>query len=427
MSAENKKNEEFNFITEKIKSGPVDKKKIAIKTLVFMGRATVFGIIACFAFVLVMPLAEELFGQKEAAAITIPKDDEAAEAADPDENSQNEEEWDTPLVQDTQIMPLKEYENICSELYAVAEKANEFMVTVTAVNSDVDWFNNTYESQNQISGTIIGNNGLELLILTEEDAISGADKIKVTFVNKDTETAVLKKYDGNTGLAVIAVALSDLDSDTMGKIEIASLGNSYSMAQGNPVIALGSPLAYPNAVAYGFITSTKNTVSTLDCTYGIINTDIIGSSQGSGVLINTNGQVVGIIAQKYNTESSRNTIVSLSVSEVKTIIEKLSNNTEIVYLGIKGAEVTADIAAEHGLQKGVYVTETALDSPAMAVGIQNGDIITSMAGKPVSTLREFQARLMNFTPGQVTGIKVMRKGIDGYKEIEFLVTLGNLK
>jgi len=301
------------------------------------------------------------------------------------------------------------------------------MVTVTARTSDVDWFNNTYESQGQVSGTIVGNNGLELLILTERSAIEGADEIQVTFVNKDMETATIKRYDANTGLAVIGVPIAGMKKETLDKVEIATLGNSYSAGQGEPVMALGSPLGYPNAVFHGFITSCKNTVSTLDVNYDLINTDIIGSSQGSGTIINTDGEVIGVIAQKYGTENSQNTVVALSVSEIKGLIEKLSNNQDIVYFGIKGIEVTDTIAIKMEIPRGVYVTETAIDSPAMISGIQSGDIIVSFDDEKVTSLMDFENRLVRYAPGQVVEVKVMRHGSEGYKEIAFIVTLGSLK
>jgi len=74
MSVENKKEEEFRFITEKIKAKPLDKKKAVLKAVGFIGAAALFGIIACFMSVLAKPFAESLFAKEEVSAITIPKD-----------------------------------------------------------------------------------------------------------------------------------------------------------------------------------------------------------------------------------------------------------------------------------------------------------------------------------------------------------------
>ena len=85
-------------------------------------------------------------------------------------------------------------------MYAIGKQANKFIVAVTGVKSNTDWFNNAYESKGQGSGIIIANSGQELLILTERKVIAGASSVYVTFVNDTSVEASIKKYDGNTGI-----------------------------------------------------------------------------------------------------------------------------------------------------------------------------------------------------------------------------------
>ena len=127
-------------------------------------------------------------------------------------------------------------------MYAVGRAANKFIVTVTGVKSDTDWFNNSYESKGQASGVIIADNGQELLILTERKAISGAQEMFVTFINDVTAPATMKKYDGNTGIAVLSVPRASLNDETLHAITVAELGDSLVATQGMMVIAVGSPL-----------------------------------------------------------------------------------------------------------------------------------------------------------------------------------------
>ena len=68
--------------------------------------------------------------------------------------------------------------------------------------------------------------------------------------------------------------------------------------------------------------------------------------------------------------------------DIKDIIEKLSNDETIPYIGIQGIDVTEEIANQ-GIPEGVYVKEVDAESPAMAAGIQAGDIITSIGGEEV--------------------------------------------
>ena len=204
-------------------------------------------------------------------------------------------------------------------------EANKSIVTVTGVKSDTDWFNNPYESRGQSSGIIVAENGRELLILTERKAITDVQEIYVTFVNDTTVEAAMKMYDGNTGIAILSVPLTGIEESTRSAISTAVLGNSITMAQGTIVIAVGSPLGTNYSVLAGNITSTNNSISTLDSNYTVFTTNIVGSSSGSGALINVDGEVVGLVMQDYSNAEDENTLTAISISELKTIIEMLSN------------------------------------------------------------------------------------------------------
>ena len=88
------------------------------------------------------------------------------------------------------------------------------------------------------------------------------------------------------------------------------------------MLALGSPLGTNFSILTGNITSTSNSISTFDANYNVLTTDIVGSSQGSGVLVNLSGEVVGIVMQDYSS-GDENTLTAISVSQLKDIIEKL--------------------------------------------------------------------------------------------------------
>lgn len=118
---------------------------------------------------------------------------------------------------------------------------------------------------------------------------------------------------------------------------------------------------------------------------------------------------------------------SLRISDLKGVIEHLSNNQDIVYLGIRGADVTEEVQEELGLPEGVYITSVEMDSPAMTAGIQGGDVIVDISGQEVKSLSEMQELLLNFSEDQVITVKVMRQGKEGMKEIMCSVGLSALK
>ena len=264
------------------------------------------------------------------------------------------------------------------------------------------------------------------MILTEKKAIANAGVINITFVDGTVVPATMKKYDGNTGIAVISVALEDISQETMRKIDVAILGNSLTATQGNVVIAIGSPMGSSYSILLGTITSTDNNISVWDGIYTVFTTDIIGSTQGSGVLINLDGDVVGLIMQDYSSEADQNTLTALSVSQLKGIIEDLSNGKAIPYLGLRVSTVTDAISNEFGLPKGVYVSnvETDFPSPGMSAGIQAGDIIVAINGDEIKMVSEYTKVLHSLSPEQTVKIKLLRQSGENYVELVCTATVG---
>lgn len=424
-----KDHDKFSFINEKIKDKPLNKRRLLIHLAYIAGVAAVFGLVASLVFAFFQPKFSQMMYPEQEPVVTIPKDEmEETESTEESGTESTEHEAteivDVPVVEEFDI---EDFQRLQNELYAVGREANKFVVTVTGVKSDTDWFNNAYESKGQASGIIIADNGKELLILTERKVISGAEEIYVTFINDAAVEATMKKYDGNTGIAVLSVPRSSVDAETMGAIAVAELGNSYVTPQGMLAIAVGSPLGTNYSILTGNITSTTNTISTVDANYTVFTTDIVGSSDGSGALINVKGQVIGLVMQGYSSEGERNTLTAISISELKTVIEMLSNNEDIPYIGLEMTTVTNEIAKEYDIPKGAYVKEVKMDSPAMAGGIQKGDVIVRMDGEPIYTVDGYESRLLDLTPGDSVKVVVERQSASGYKQVTCTVDVSTLQ
>lgn len=425
-----RKNDEFAFIKEKIKDKPIDKRQLLRQAVLTAVYAVAFGLIACFVITFMQPYMEQWLYPKEDPKVTIPKDKIEPETEKVGENESDTENTDNnaPVyITETQELELSDYQRLQNKIYAVGEEVNKSIVTVTGVKSDTDWFNTPYESAGQASGVIIANNGQELLVLTEKKVITDAQAIRVTFVDDTIVDAVLKQYDGNTGTAVLSVALSDVPESTLNTAKPAVLGNSYLVKAGTVVIAVGSPLGSNFSVLTGDITATGNSVSTLDATYHVLNTDIVGSSKGSGILVNLNGEIVGLIMQGYSSDVDQNTLTAVSISELKGVIEKLSNNQNIPYLGAKLSTVTDEISEAFDLPKGAYVKSVEMDSPAMNAGLQSGDVIVEMNGTTITDVSGYTEKLLSLSPGESISIAVERQGTDGYTKITCTAVAGVLE
>ncbi|HCW28902.1 MAG TPA: serine protease, partial [Roseburia sp.] len=79
------------------------------------------------------------------------------------------------------------------------------------------------------------------------------------------------------------------------------------------------------------------------------------------------------------------------------------------------------------IPKGVYIKEVKMDSPAMAAGLQSGDVITEIDGEAVISVDGYQTKLLSLTPGDVAEVTIQRQGNDGYTEIKCPVTVSVLQ
>lgn len=423
------------FLREKIKQKPVNKKKLLRRTIITAVMAVVFGIIACLTFLILEPVINNwLYPEEEAEQVQFPEETVTEEMKPEDMLTEEavEEESETVELEDEQIEELlsqvqfgiEEYQMVYDDLAQIAKDASRSLVTVTGVTSDVDWFNNTYENEAMTSGVIVANNGRAILVLVNANSIKDAESIVVTFCDQKQAEAELIQKDLTTGLAVLSVPLLSITEETMDVISIAVLGSSNaSDLLGSPIIALGSPLGTSGSVCYGVITSTGTMIDEPDSAYKLITTDIYGSKNATGVIVNLRGMVIGVIDNSYNSEDRANLISACGISELKRTIEKLSNNEPRAYLGVHGTDVPEEVALESGIPKGAFIKEIEMDSPAMNAGIQSGDVIIQIGDTPVKNYNELLNALYNATPGEFINVTLMRQGVDSYLEMTVEVTL----
>lgn len=420
---EDQKHQKNEFIREQIKNKPVNRKKAAAKVGICAICGVVFALAAAVVFVLAEPAVRKILCPQEEenpdSVNTYIADTESvteSEQSDPDVTSQPQES-----------LSIADYQNLQNQLYAIGSQANHSIVTVTSVVSNTDWFHNSYESEGQGSGVIIQENASEVLILTEQKVITDPSRITVTFIDDTTAGAVMKKYDGNTGIAVLSVARSDISDSTLDTISIAEFGNSNGVTKGSIVIALGSPLGTNYSILTGNVTSTDNEISTIDHNYSIFTTDIVASKSSSGILINVSGQIVGMVMQDYSNSSEENTLIAVSSTELKSMIDMLAEGKDIPYLGMTVTTVTEKIEKEYDIPEGVYIKEAMMDSPAMSAGLQSGDVITKINGEKVASDTAYSSQVMKLTPGDTIPVVVQRQGADGYSEITCEVEVGVLE
>lgn len=426
-------NGEEHFIREKIKDKPINKKKLLQKGIVTAGLAILFGFVSCLVFCALKPYMEQWF-EPEPDQIEIPRDTKTDTLADIDatedasvaDDGEKEQKNETVYITETKSMDLSDYQMLENKLYQIGLRANRSIVTVTGITEGTDIFDDHYETTGQSCGFLVGENGKELLILADYSMVKEASSIRVTFGNNDTAKAKLKSYDGNTGIAMLSVKQAKLSEQTLGYVELAALGNSLNVTQGRLAVAIGSPLGANHSVLTGIVTSVNTEWTAADANYKIFTTDMITNGKGTGALLNTDGEIIGLILQADGLQKGANTLSALSISELKDIIEKLSNGETIPYIGIHGSTVTEELSQEYELPKGIYIKEVLTDSPAMKAGLQNGDVIVAIAGTEVTTMEEYREALLALPPGEETRITAKRQNGDEYKKFSCKVEVSNL-
>lgn len=429
-----------DFITEKIKQRPVNKKKLLRRTLITAAMAVIFALVACLTFLILEPVINNwLYPEEEPAPIEFPE--EAEEMLPEDmiaDDSQMEEpappveiklEEQIAQVLDNVTLDIEDYSSMYGMMAEVAKDVGKSLVTVTGSVSNVDWFNDTYEKKDQTSGIIVAKTEREILILVNYEKIINAENMVVTFYRGEQAQAQLRKRDVNTKLAILSVELGELEDETKELVSAADLTASSSNRGiiGNPVIAVGSPLGNGDSICYGIITSNSNSLNMVDSCYKVLTTDIYGSQNASGVLINVRGQVLGIIDNSHNSEDMKNLVSALGITELRRVIERMSNEREQAYLGTHGMDVTLEANESLGVPFGAYITEIEMDSPAMTAGIQSGDVIIGIGEKQISAYGDLVNALIELKQEETVSITLMRQGPEEYVQMEVGVTLGVLK
>ena len=445
---------DFDFLQEKIKERPINKKKLIKNTIITALMAVLFGLLACLSFALLEPVLNNLlYPEEEPAKVAFPPEQKemlpedmltegtTAQMTDTDDkNENNPQQTDADntstqgtetndaqddadaLPQEVQEPPLKPYQTQYEELYKAYGQISSSMVTVTAMHSDVDWFNNTYQSEGTTAGVVVANNNKELLILSKKSPLDTAESISITFCNGVEADASIKKYDVSTNLAILAVDLKYVSNATLDSVSVALLGSSVSSGIiGTPVIAVGNLFGYKDNVCYGIVTSKGNNIEVVDNEYKLITTDIYASENPSGILVNLSGEVIGIVENGYNNPDTKNLLSAVGITELKGTIAKLSNGEDIPYLGIYAKDITAQARAEAGLPQGAYVSAIDMDSPAMTGGIQRGDVIVQVGNHEIHSAADYMNALRESAIDKNLKVTIQRADVNSYREIAFTV------
>ncbi len=315
-------------------------------------------------------------------------------------------------------------------------------ITNTSLQEVRDWFvggSMQYESQSAGTGVIMGENEDELLIVSNNHVVDGADKLAVTFINDVSVEGTVKGTDANDDLAVISVKLADIDEDTMDRIRVAVAANSEDVRVGEQVVAIGNALGYGQSVTTGIVSALGREVNVRD-NFGVSNynqliqTDAaINAGNSGGALLNIRGEVIGINSVKASRSGVEGMGYAIPTEKALPIIQNLMNretrekvsDEDAAFLGITGENVDASVSQLYGLPIGVYVSEVSADSPAQEAGIIRGMVITKFEGQTIETMADLQELLSYYAAGETVTVTTQKADEAGQiQEQDISLTLG---
>ena len=256
------------------------------------------------------------------------------------------------------------------------------------------------------SGVVYSADGL---ILTNEHVVRGATTVEVGFADGQRVEGTVKASDAVTDLALVQAKRTGLPKPTY---------QSTLPKVGEGALVLGSPLGFENTATAGIISglhrsipgSASNSLSLVD----LIQTDApISPGNSGGAVINMRGEVIGI-SEAYIPPSAGAVSLGFAIpaaTAVDVAEELLASGTaKHAYLGLTPGELTAQIAAQLGIQggSGVVVLAADTDGPAGKAGIRPGDVLQSMEGVELTTPEKLLAELRKRNPGDTVGFKVKR-------------------
>lgn len=286
------------------------------------------------------------------------------------------------------------------------------------------------------SGIIVSQDEENLYIATNNHVIERAKTLTVLFADGSSVGAQIKGTDPSSDLAVVSVALSNIDEETRKSIRTATFGDSSTLQTGQMAIAIGNALGYGQSVTTGVISALNREVVVTNETDGstitneLLQTDAaINPGNSGGALLNARGEVIGINSVKYSETSVEGMGYAIPSGAAIPIIRQLITR-EIVtgpktaYLGISGVDVTQSMSETYNMPLGFFVTQVVENSGAADAGLMQGDIITRFDGRNIKSMDEIQELMKYLSVGSVVEVTVERAQNGSYVEQVLEITLG---
>ncbi|HXC38450.1 MAG TPA: DegQ family serine endoprotease [Burkholderiales bacterium] len=254
------------------------------------------------------------------------------------------------------------------------------------------------------SGFVVSPDGY---ILTNAHVVADASEVTVKFTDRRELKAKVIGADKRTDVALIKVDAKDLPA--------VNIGNPDKLKVGQWVAAIGSPFGLENSVTAGIVSAKSRSLPD-DNYVPFIQTDVaINPGNSGGPLFNLNGEVVGINSQIYSRSGGYMGLsFAIPIDVAMNIKDQLQKTGKVSHgkLGVTIQPVTRDLAESFGLAKaeGALISNVEPGGPAEKAGLQSGDVLLAINGKPVDQSSDVPRAIGDMHAGERANLKVWRKG-----------------
>lgn len=422
-------NTAFSSAPYEAKKHKKHKRGFAKKAACFVLSAVLFGAIAGSVMFGVNYAGGKIAGsnKSDATGVNIPT---------VSNNISNVAKTDSSLTEDTNLSASGKM-----DAEAVATAALPAMVqlngTTTVKSSSYFGYGQSYEATSSGTGIIVGKSDTELLIVTNAHVVDNIDNLKCVFSDGTSASCSVKGSKSDQDIAVAAVSLSDISSDTASNIAIAELEDSSDIKVGQQVVAIGNALGEGQSVTTGIISAKDRSITVNNVTFtGLLMTDAaINSGNSGGALLNSEGKVIAINFAKTSSDGVEGMAYSIPVSNVKDIIDSLMtkqtrnkvSSDKAAYLGFAAVDITSNYASYYGYPVGILIRTVADDSAADKAGLETYDIIVGFDDQTVTTMSGLTNMLQYYEAGEKVTIDYYHMEGSEYVLKSMEVTLGSKK